>query len=122
MIIDVDTHWEAIAYDSQEFPLAPWADDLPSGVDMLAFGVAGDLLRALPEADQEAPAPRRPARESFDDFEHAAAGQSGSGARIAQWLLVLSLAALAAYAIAGRERVRGWLGIAAEQPAGGTDR
>ena len=52
MIIDVDTHWEAIAYDSQEFPLAPWADDLPSGVDMLAFGVAGDLLRALREADR----------------------------------------------------------------------
>jgi predicted TIM-barrel fold metal-dependent hydrolase len=52
VIIDVDTHWEAISYDAAEFPLAPWADDLPSGVDMLAFGVAGDLLRALPEAER----------------------------------------------------------------------
>jgi predicted TIM-barrel fold metal-dependent hydrolase len=52
MIVDVDTHWEAISYDSSEFPLAPWADDLPSGVDMLAFGIAGDLLRALPAADR----------------------------------------------------------------------
>jgi predicted TIM-barrel fold metal-dependent hydrolase len=52
MIIDVDTHWEAISYEAQEFPLAPWTDDLPSGVDMLAFGVAGDLLRALPEGDR----------------------------------------------------------------------
>jgi predicted TIM-barrel fold metal-dependent hydrolase len=52
MIIDVDTHWEAISYDSREYPLAPWADGLPSGVDMLAFGVAGDLLRALPEDER----------------------------------------------------------------------
>ena len=52
MIVDVDTHWEAISYESGEHPLAPWSDDLPSGVDMLAFGVAGDLLRALPESDR----------------------------------------------------------------------
>ena len=52
MIIDVDTHWEAVSYDATEYPLAPWADQLPSGVDMLAFGVAGDLLRALPESER----------------------------------------------------------------------
>ncbi len=52
MIIDVDTHWEAISYHSGEHPLVPWSDDLPSGVDMLAFGVAGDLLRALPDAER----------------------------------------------------------------------
>jgi predicted TIM-barrel fold metal-dependent hydrolase len=52
VIIDVDTHWEAVTYASGEHPLAPWIDDLPSGVDMLAFGVAGDLLRALPEAER----------------------------------------------------------------------
>jgi predicted TIM-barrel fold metal-dependent hydrolase len=52
MIVDVDTHWEAISYESKEHPLAPWIDNLPSGVDMLAFGVAGDLLRALPAAER----------------------------------------------------------------------
>jgi len=52
MIVDVDTHWEAISYESGEHPLAPWADDMPSGVDMLAFGIAGDWLRALPEAER----------------------------------------------------------------------
>ena len=52
MIIDVDTHWEAVSYHASEYPLAPWADHLPSGVDMLAFGVAGDLLRALPESER----------------------------------------------------------------------
>jgi predicted TIM-barrel fold metal-dependent hydrolase len=48
MIIDVDTHWEATSYASDEFPLAPWRDQLPGSLDMLAFGIAGDLLRALP--------------------------------------------------------------------------
>jgi predicted TIM-barrel fold metal-dependent hydrolase len=52
MIIDVDTHWEATSYASDEFPLAPWRDQLPGSLDMLAFGIAGDLLRALPEADR----------------------------------------------------------------------
>ena len=52
MIIDVDTHWEAVSYRASDYPLAPWADHLPSGVDMLAFGVAGDLLRALPESER----------------------------------------------------------------------
>ena len=52
VIIDVDTHWEAVSYLASEYPLAPWADHLPSGVDMLAFGVAGDLLRALPESER----------------------------------------------------------------------
>jgi len=48
VIVDVDTHWESVSYRSEEHPLAPWLSDLPSGVDMLAFGVAGDLLHALP--------------------------------------------------------------------------
>ena len=52
MIIDVDTHWEATSYASDEFPLAPWRDQLPGSLDMLAFGIAGDLLRALPAADR----------------------------------------------------------------------
>ena len=56
MIIDVDSHWEAVSYHASEHPLAPWADHLPSGVDMLAFGVAGDLLRALPESERPAAA------------------------------------------------------------------
>jgi predicted TIM-barrel fold metal-dependent hydrolase len=52
MIIDVDTHWEATSYAGDEFPLAPWRDQLPGSLDMLAFGIAGDLLRALPEAER----------------------------------------------------------------------
>ena len=52
MIVDVDTHWEAVSYERGAHPLAPWLDQLPSGVDMLAFGVAGDLLAALPEAER----------------------------------------------------------------------
>jgi predicted TIM-barrel fold metal-dependent hydrolase len=51
MIVDVDTHWEATSYEG-EHPLQPWIDELPSGVDMLAFGVAGDLLRALPSEER----------------------------------------------------------------------
>ena len=52
MIIDVDTHWEATSYADDGFPLAPWRDQLPGNLDMLAFGIAGDLLRALPDADR----------------------------------------------------------------------
>jgi predicted TIM-barrel fold metal-dependent hydrolase len=52
MIVDVDTHWEATSYASDEFPLAPWRDQLPGSLDMLAFGIAGDLLRALPAEDR----------------------------------------------------------------------
>jgi predicted TIM-barrel fold metal-dependent hydrolase len=55
VIVDVDTHWEAVSYDSGEHPLRPWLDDLPRGVEMLAFGVAGDLLRALPETERPTP-------------------------------------------------------------------
>lgn len=44
-VVDVDTHWECAAPGTD--PLAPWADLLPKGLDSLAFGVAGDLLRAL---------------------------------------------------------------------------
>jgi hypothetical protein len=71
--------------------------------------------RQLPAADEELRAPRRGRRESLDDFEHAAAGQGGSGMRIAQWLLVLTLSLVAIYAIVGRERVRVLLGIPPEQ-------
>lgn len=52
MIIDVDSHWESTNSASADFPLAPWRDQLPGSLDMLAFGIAGDLLRALPEADR----------------------------------------------------------------------
>ena len=52
MIVDVDTHWEAVSYRSEWHPLCPWLDELPSGIDMLAFGVAGDLLRALPDDER----------------------------------------------------------------------
>src|SRR4051812_47429835 len=47
--IDVDTHWEATDFRAGEHPLGPWLDRLPrDGVEQLAFGIAGDLLRALP--------------------------------------------------------------------------
>jgi predicted TIM-barrel fold metal-dependent hydrolase len=52
VIIDVDTHWESVTYDAGEHPLGPWLPELPKGADMLAFGVAGDLLRALPPEDR----------------------------------------------------------------------
>jgi len=48
-VIDVDTHWELAQFASGEHPLEPWLDQLPQhGVDRLAHGIAGDLLRALP--------------------------------------------------------------------------
>jgi predicted TIM-barrel fold metal-dependent hydrolase len=56
MIIDVDTHWEAMRYAPGAHPLEPWLDQLPDHLSMLAFGVAGDLLRALP--DEQRPTPR----------------------------------------------------------------
>jgi predicted TIM-barrel fold metal-dependent hydrolase len=50
VVIDVDTHWEATAFPPGTHPLERWLDDIPSDpVERLAFGVAGDLLRALPE-------------------------------------------------------------------------
>jgi predicted TIM-barrel fold metal-dependent hydrolase len=49
-VIDVDTHWESVALDRASHPLGPWLDRVPTGnADAIAFGVAGDLLRALPE-------------------------------------------------------------------------
>jgi predicted TIM-barrel fold metal-dependent hydrolase len=48
MIIDVDSHWETTRFAPDADPLGPWAEHLPRGVDRLAFGIAGDLLRALP--------------------------------------------------------------------------
>ena len=55
VIIDVDTHWEATTFGAGEHPLEPWRDQLPDGLSMLAFGIAGDLLRALPEAQRPSP-------------------------------------------------------------------
>lgn len=52
MIIDVDSHWETAALASPDGPLGPWVDRVPKSVDRLAFGIAGDLLRALPEQDR----------------------------------------------------------------------
>ena len=49
-VIDVDTHWEIGALPPSEHPLGPWLDRLQiDGVERLAHGIAGDLLRALPE-------------------------------------------------------------------------
>ncbi|HZQ88120.1 MAG TPA: amidohydrolase family protein [Acidimicrobiales bacterium] len=48
-VIDVDTHWESTDFAPGSHPLQPWLDRLPGdAVERLAFGVAGDLLRALP--------------------------------------------------------------------------
>jgi predicted TIM-barrel fold metal-dependent hydrolase len=47
VIVDVDSHWEAIDDSSGEHPLEPWRDELPRGAELLAFGVAGDLLAGL---------------------------------------------------------------------------
>jgi predicted TIM-barrel fold metal-dependent hydrolase len=52
MIIDVDSHWEAVDYASGAHPLEPWRDRIPAGTELLAFGIAGDLLAALPPADR----------------------------------------------------------------------
>ena len=61
MIIDVDSHWEATTYAAGEHPLEPWLDQLPTGLSMLAFGIAGDLLRALPESRRPSPTELLPA-------------------------------------------------------------
>jgi predicted TIM-barrel fold metal-dependent hydrolase len=47
-VVDVDTHWETGEFAVGEHPLEPWRDQLPDGVERLAHGIAGDLLRALP--------------------------------------------------------------------------
>jgi len=52
MIVDVDTHWEATGYTPGEHPLEPWLDQLPTSIEMLAFGIAGDLLAGLPESER----------------------------------------------------------------------
>lgn len=49
-VIDVDTHWEATQFGPGEHPLEPWLDRFPGDpVERLAHGIAGDLLRALPD-------------------------------------------------------------------------
>jgi predicted TIM-barrel fold metal-dependent hydrolase len=52
VIVDVDTHWEATSFGAGEHPLEPWLGELPRGIDGLANGIAGDLLRALPEGSR----------------------------------------------------------------------
>ena len=52
MIVDVDTHWEGTGYAPGDHPLEPWLDQLPTSIEMLAFGIAGDLLAALPESER----------------------------------------------------------------------
>jgi predicted TIM-barrel fold metal-dependent hydrolase len=48
-VIDVDTHWETASFAPGAHPLEPWMDRFPgNGVERLAHGIAGDLLRALP--------------------------------------------------------------------------
>lgn len=47
-VIDVDTHWETGEFAPGAHPLEPWLDGLPEGIERLAHGIAGDLLRALP--------------------------------------------------------------------------
>ncbi len=70
MIIDVDSHWEATRFAKGEHPLEPWIDQLPNRLDLLAFAVGGDLLRALPDS-------RRPSAAEFLPRLVAAAKQSG---------------------------------------------
>ena len=49
-VIDVDTHWEVADWAPGEHPLEPWLDRFPHDrVEQLAHGIAGDLLRALPD-------------------------------------------------------------------------
>ena len=55
MIVDVDSHWEINHFAPGEHPMQPWLDDLPDGVGRLAFGVAGDLLAALPPDERPTP-------------------------------------------------------------------
>lgn len=54
-IIDVDSHWEVAAFEAGEHPLEPWLDRMPKGAGLLANGIAGDLLRALPPEDRPSP-------------------------------------------------------------------
>jgi len=49
MIVDVDTHWEAMAYEPGHHPLEGFQDRLPAPLDRLAFALAGDLLAGLPD-------------------------------------------------------------------------
>jgi predicted TIM-barrel fold metal-dependent hydrolase len=55
VVIDVDTHWEATAYEPGEHPLDPWRDRLPDPVDYLAWAIAGDVLDRLPDDDRPSP-------------------------------------------------------------------
>jgi predicted TIM-barrel fold metal-dependent hydrolase len=56
VIIDVDSHWEIGRLAPNDDPLGPWSDQLPSGLERLANGIAGDLLQALPVEKRPSPA------------------------------------------------------------------
>src|SRR6185369_10124440 len=48
-VIDVDTHWEILAFAPGSHPLEPWLDRFPTDpIEQLAQAIAGDLLDALP--------------------------------------------------------------------------
>jgi predicted TIM-barrel fold metal-dependent hydrolase len=47
-VVDVDTHWEVRDLAPESHPLGPWLDQIPVGVEGLAWAIAGDALRALP--------------------------------------------------------------------------
>ena len=54
-VVDVDSHWEISGFAPGDHPLAPWLDRVGlDGVERLAHGIAGDLLKALP-ADRRPP-------------------------------------------------------------------
>ena len=73
MIVDVDTHWEATSYASDELSRSRrGATSFPGDLDMLAFGIAGDLLRS------RCPADHRPTGDG-------AAAQPGAHGRGARW-------------------------------------
>jgi predicted TIM-barrel fold metal-dependent hydrolase len=48
-VVDVDTHWEVERFARGEHPFEQWRARFPSRVDHLANGLAGDVLRALPD-------------------------------------------------------------------------
>lgn len=47
-VIDVDSHWEIAEFSAGDDPFGPWRDELPDDLTVLAYGMLGDALRALP--------------------------------------------------------------------------
>ena len=52
MIVDVDTHWEPRARTGGSTRWSRGSTSCPTSIEMLAFGIAGDLLGALPESER----------------------------------------------------------------------